>query len=240
MCFPLMKQKSLPRDKSPEKIGTFPIRQSLPIFGMLVVMMYLLISCGSSKEKPESDVKNDSIFGDQTPTAEEIKARRPRFPGFEANRTIFGRDAAILTVVTNRKFLQKAWMVYYDLDKERWDTLTWMGKGQNYKVIAKHRFSGRNGVYGGASTSDAPEIYAGYSLDNGRSWKPYKLYNVWFFCPSTDRRGKQYEILASLAPGAIESVSGIAIIIDRKTTIFDGNQLDKIQAAGYCSALAQP
>lgn len=210
------------------------------IFAIVFILMSLLISCGSSQDKAESNIKNDTMPIDQTQTSEQIEARRPGFPGFEANRTVFGRDTAILTIVTNRRFLQKAWMIYYNLDKERWDTLKWVGKGQNYKVIARHIFSGRNGIYGGASTSDAPQIYAGYSLDEGMTWKPYILYNVSFFCPSPDRRGRQYEILASLAPGAIESVSGIAIIIERKTTNFDGNELDKTQAAGYCRALAQP
>ncbi len=73
-------------------------------------------------------------------------------------------------------------MVYFDLEENKWDTLVWLGSGDNNKIIGDTIFNRKNGVKGGHSSDDAPEFYMATSLDSGKTWEAQHNYETFFRC----------------------------------------------------------
>jgi hypothetical protein len=167
------------------------------IFFLSLIGCSLLPGCtdNNSAKRDNKKQKDSTPAG---PVLEKIQDFKPKFPGFTPRSYVIGQDTTFVIVISNSKYLQKAWMVYYDKDDRKWATLTWIGSGDNDTIIGDTVFYRKNGIGKGSDTGDAPEFYFAFSGDNGKTWKPHQIYEGVIKCKQADKQTqKENQILVS-------------------------------------------
>lgn len=149
----------------------------------IILLFLLIVSCKHQKKETQS-VEQDSIV-----TVEKILAQKPKFPGYFPTSYVLTQDTH-LKIVCNRNIMEKVWMVYYDSKVTKWQTLTWIGQGEDNKIIGDTILYAGFGLKGGSSSDDAPEFYIATSDDKGKTWKPQHNYQAYYHCK--DHTGRSF------------------------------------------------
>lgn len=129
----------------------------------ILISILFFISC-------ETGRKNTT---DKPVTTTDLRNQRPTFPGFTEMRLDVGDSVRYLRVVLNNNKLVKTWMVYFDRPKNKWITLTWIGQGENNKILVDTTFKdfiGIQNIY-----DDPPTFYVSTSADDGKTWNPLTM-----------------------------------------------------------------
>ena len=110
-------------------------------------------------------------------TEDDIRQQKPKFLDFipiTYHLVNTGEDNYI-RIITNSDDLQKVWMVYYDHNGKKWNTLTWTGKGMKNKIIADTIFNTVYGVVNRIGHIEDPTFYMAYSKDDGKTWQNHPI-----------------------------------------------------------------
>lgn len=187
-----------------------------------VVLFLLIVSCKHQKPEPQS-VEQDSII-----TTEEILAQKPKFPSyFPTSYALI--NTTHLKIVCNRNIMEKVWMVYYDSKARKWQTLMWIGQGEDNKIIGDTILSGGFGLRGGNSSDDAPEFYMAMSYDKGKTWKPQHTYQAYYRCK--DHTGRSFYNGALVSNDYVNSSGrpAVSIIIQQKKEFsYSANGIEQV------------
>jgi hypothetical protein len=170
------------------------------IFFFSLLICSLLPGCSnqnnSSKQETNKQKQKDTTAASSI--SQSIQGVKPKFPGFTPKRYVIEQDTTFIRIVSNSEYLQKAWMVYYDKGDRKWETITWVGAGDDNKIIGDTVFYRKNGITNGSSINDAPEFYFAFSRDSGKTWKAHEVYFGVIKCKQNDKRAqKDIQILVS-------------------------------------------
>lgn len=160
----------------------------------------MLPGCSNQNNSPKPGT-NKQKDKDSTPVSSILKPIqdvKPKFPGFTPRLYVIEQDTTFIRVISNSTYFQKAWMVYYDKDEREWKTITWIGVGDDNKIIGDTVFYRKNGTTNGNSINDAPEFYFAFSQDSGKTWNAHKVYEGVIRCKQNDKHAqKDLQILVS-------------------------------------------
>ena len=117
--------------------------RSIILFSIILV---ILTSCNGNQKVPPTTSEDSTIV-----TVDKLLAAKPKFPGYFPTPYILG-DTSYIRVVCNRNIMEKVWMVYFDAEEHKWDSLVWIGSGDNNKIIGDTIFTRRTGLKGGHSS----------------------------------------------------------------------------------------
>jgi hypothetical protein len=178
----------------------YRIMTNKAIFFCSLLVCTLLPGCNNHNNSVKSEnnkqkAKDTAAAGSILQSIQDVK---PKFPGFTPRRYVIEQDTTFIRIISNSKYIQKAWMVYYDKDHRKWETITWIGSGDDNKIIGDTVLYGKNGITTESSINDAPEFYFAFSQDSGNTWKPYKIYEGVIRCKQNDKHTqKDIQILVS-------------------------------------------
>ncbi|MEP6951113.1 MAG: hypothetical protein ABI863_17630 [Ginsengibacter sp.] len=165
-------------------------------FSLLICSLFPGCSNHDNSGRRETSQQKDSAT--ERSTLQPIYDAKPKFPGFIPKRYIIEQDTTFIRIISNSKYFQKAWMVYYDKDDRKWETITWIGSGENNEIIGDTVFCRKNGITTGSSINDAPEFYFAFSRDSGKTWQAHEIYEGVIKCKQNDKHTqKDIQILAS-------------------------------------------
>jgi hypothetical protein len=196
------------------------MRSSFPI---AIIVLSLFLSCHPTRKIPLETKDDPTII-----TTDKILAAKPGFSGYFPTSYILG-DTSYIRIVCNRNTMEKVWMVYYDVEDHKWNTITWIGSGENNKIIGDTIFTRRNGVKGGRMTDDAPEFYVAASNDNGKTWEAQHNYQTFYRCKNAKtNRSFLTTILVSNDYMNESGRPSVAVIIqNKKQSNFTSKQIEK-------------
>ncbi len=168
-------------------------------------------------------------------TESDIREQKPKFLDFTPitfHLVNTGEDNYI-RVIANSDDLQKVWMVYYNHNAKKWNTLTWIGKGMGNKIIADTVFNTIYGVVNRGGHIEDPTFYMAYSKGDGKTWQNHPIEKSALVC----KKGLA-QLLVSNDFNRDKEQPAITIMIQSKGLIGDApKSMDEWNNSGLCSLI---
>jgi hypothetical protein len=151
-------------------------------------------------------------------TESDIREQKPKFLDFTpiTYHLVNTGENNYIRIITNSDDLQKVWMVYYDHNGKKWDTLIWIGRGLNNKIIADTIFNTIYGVVNRSGHIEDPTFYMAYSKDDGKTWQNHPIEKSALVC----KKGLA-QLLVSNDFNRDKDQPAIAVMIQSKGLIGD-------------------
>jgi|GEM_PF-3651447 len=152
------------------------MKKLFPAILQFLIVLSLIFLFGCESHNTALPVADFSPTAADT-TESDIREQKPKFLDFTPvtyHLVNTGEDNYI-RIITNSDDLQKVWMVYYDHNAKKWNTLTWIGKGQNNKIISDTVFNTIYGVVYRSGHIEDPTFYMAYSKDDGKTWQNHPV-----------------------------------------------------------------
>lgn len=139
-------------------------------FCLVFLFWILFVACNSNNTDIAQPTTSDTA---RTITTEDLRKARPQFAGYRPINLNILDTMRYLRIIVNGNKLIKTWMVYFDRNMNKWQTLRWEGKGSNNKLLVDTIFNPIVGIT--HFYEDIPSFYMAWSDDEGKTWKPLDM-----------------------------------------------------------------